>query len=127
MSEEEWAHKFMGKRPPVKVPPQRTMHTSFIGHHIANHLGVTLEMLRQPSRVKTLVYGRDITCYLARKYTRDSYAQIAKVLGWTNHTTGMHAFRKVDEDLQLSSEAERFFIDIRLSHEAYLEELRGNK
>ena len=47
------------------------------------------------SRKKELVYPRQITMYLMRKELNTSYPTIGSELGGRDHTTAMHAFKKI--------------------------------
>jgi chromosomal replication initiator protein len=40
--------------------------------------------------------ARQIFCYLAYRYTRFSMAQIGRFVGLSNHTTVLHAIRKIE-------------------------------
>lgn len=46
-----------------------------------------------------LVYWRDISSYLMRKHTGASYPKIGMKLGGRDHTTVMHACRKVEKNI----------------------------
>lgn len=45
-----------------------------------------------------LVFWRSVEAWLMRKYTRRSYPSIGKITGGRDHSTILHAIRKVDED-----------------------------
>lgn len=50
-----------------------------------------------PRRVKSIVRPRQLIMYLARKYTHLSYPEIGRLLGGKDHTTVIHAERKIQE------------------------------
>ncbi|WP_129657120.1 chromosomal replication initiator protein DnaA [Rothia halotolerans] len=61
----------------------------------ASYFEVTLEELRSKSRNRTLVTARQIAMYLLRELTDMSLPKIGQELGGRDHTTVMHADRKI--------------------------------
>jgi chromosomal replication initiator protein len=69
----------------------------------ARYFSVTQAALTGPSRRKSLVQARNIVVYLARRLTDLSYADIGRALGNRDHTTIMHADRRLAEALATDS------------------------
>jgi chromosomal replication initiator protein len=69
----------------------------------ARYFSVTQAALTGPSRRKSLVQARNIIVYLARQLTDLSYADIGRALGNRDHTTIMHADRRLAELLATDS------------------------
>jgi chromosomal replication initiator protein len=65
----------------------------------ARYFGVTQAALTGPSRRTSLVLARNIVVHLARRRTELSYAEIGRVLGGRDHTTIMHADRRLSKRL----------------------------
>ena len=63
----------------------------------ASYFGVTIEDIQGPSRTRALTTARQIAMYLVRELTDDSLPQIGKLFGGRDHTTVMHANRKIGE------------------------------
>ena len=61
----------------------------------AAYFEVSLEELRSKSRNRTLVTARQIAMYLLRELTDMSLPKIGQELGGRDHTTVMHAERKI--------------------------------
>jgi len=61
----------------------------------AHYFGVSLEELTGPSRSRALVAARQIAMYLCRELTDLSLPRIGQIFGGRDHTTVMHAERKV--------------------------------
>ena len=61
----------------------------------ASYFDVTLEDLRSKSRTRNLTNARQIAMYLLRELTDMSLPRIGQELGGRDHTTVMHAVRKV--------------------------------
>jgi chromosomal replication initiator protein len=63
----------------------------------ASYFGVSIEELCGPSRSRTLVTARQISMYLCRELTDLSLPKIGQAFGGRDHTTVMHADRKIRE------------------------------
>ncbi|HST72584.1 MAG TPA: chromosomal replication initiator protein DnaA [Kocuria rosea] len=61
----------------------------------AVYFDITLEELKSKSRTRTLVTARQIAMYLLRELTDMSLPKIGQELGGRDHTTVMHADRKI--------------------------------
>jgi chromosomal replication initiator protein len=61
----------------------------------AAHFGLTLEDLCGTSRARALVDARQIAMYLCRELTDMSLPKIGQTFGGRDHTTVMHADRKI--------------------------------
>ena len=61
----------------------------------AEYFGVTVEELTSQSRSRTLVNARQIAMYLCRELTDLSLPKIGQQFGGRDHTTVMHAERKI--------------------------------
>jgi chromosomal replication initiator protein len=65
----------------------------------ARYFNVTQAALTGSSRRTSLVYARNIIVHLARRLTSLSYAEIGRGLGGRDHTTAMHADRRLAAQL----------------------------
>ena len=63
----------------------------------AAYFKLTIEELNSKSRTRTLVTARQIAMYLCRELTDMSLPKIGQVLGGRDHTTVIHADRKIRE------------------------------
>ncbi len=71
--------------------------SSTIMAQTADYFGLTLEDLTGTSRSRVLVTARQIAMYLCREMTEMSLPKIGQAFGGRDHTTVMHANRKVRE------------------------------
>jgi chromosomal replication initiator protein len=62
---------------------------------VADYFTLTVEDLCSPSRSRQLVTARQIAMYLARELTDLSLPRIGKAFGGRDHTTVMHATKKI--------------------------------
>ena len=63
---------------------------------------VKIDDLIGKKRKKEIVHPRQIAMYLARELTDISFPKIGEEFGKRNHTTVMHAYEKVKEELEQS-------------------------
>jgi chromosomal replication initiator protein len=62
---------------------------------VARHFAVPTAELKSKSRRKTVADARGLAMYLARQLTGASYAQLGRYFGGRDHTTVLHACRKI--------------------------------
>lgn len=85
-----------------------------IQREIADYYDISIEDMRSKRRARCVARPRQIGMYIARRLLKISYPRIAKCFGKSDHTTIIHAFRKVDElrkvDLEIDNFISRFGI-----------------
>lgn len=67
---------------------------------VASFFDVDIKHITGKSRKKELVYPRQITMFLMRREINTSYPTIGRELGGRDHTTAMHAYNKVERQLE---------------------------
>ncbi|TCK27655.1 chromosomal replication initiator protein DnaA [Pseudonocardia endophytica] len=67
----------------------------------AEFFGVTLEDLSGPGKTKALAQARQIAMYLCRELTDLSLPRIGQTFGGRDHTTVMHADKKIRNEISL--------------------------
>lgn len=86
---------------------------------LARYFSVTQQQLRGHSRRRSIVHARGVAVYLARMLTDLSYAQIGQHLGKRDHTTTMHAYRKLQQLLATDSLTQECIDDLKRILTAY--------
>jgi len=78
---------------------------------VAEHFNVRLADLLGPKRHRTIARPRQMAMYLAKKLTARSLPEIGRRFGGRDHTTVMHAVKRVDDlkakDPQIAEDLER--------------------
>lgn len=64
---------------------------------ICQRFNIPLRQIESATRKANVVRPRQIAMYLVRQHTTHSYAEIGRRLGGRDHTTILHAFRKIGE------------------------------
>jgi len=84
---------------------------------VANHYQLKTSDIKSSKRLKTLVLPRQIAMYIGRKLTSASYPEIGAKFGGKDHSTIIHAIKKIEknmeEDLQLRSTVEKLINSIK--------------
>ncbi len=88
-------------------PGQRSRPPSItdVQEAVASHFGLTTEELVSASRVSRLAWPRQVAIHLARDLTGASLPTIGKAFGGRNHTTVLHACKRVSERLKNDQQA----------------------
>jgi chromosomal replication initiator protein len=77
---------------------------------ICHYYNVRMSDLLSPRRSRNIARPRQMAMYLSKNMTSRSYPEIGKQFGNRDHTTVMHAVRKIEElksqDSQISDDAE---------------------
>ena len=77
---------------------------------VSSHFNIKISDIKSPKRLKAVVLPRQIAMYLSRQLTSSSYPEIGERFGGKDHSTIIHAIRKIDklmeEDFQLRSTIE---------------------
>ena len=68
---------------------------------VGRHYNVAKADLLSPRRSRTVVVPRQIGMYLAKKLTSRSLPEIGRRFGGRDHSTVLHAVRKIDEQLRV--------------------------
>ncbi|KRN19397.1 dnaA protein [Pediococcus claussenii] len=86
---------------------------ALIQSKVADYFHVTVSDLKGKKRVKSIVTPRQIAMYLARDLTDNSLPQIGTEFGGKDHTTVIHAYEKVKDDLENDEDLQRQIGDLK--------------
>ena len=67
---------------------------------VAQHYNIKVSDLKSPKRLKAVVLPRQIAMFLARQLTSSSYPEIGERFGGKDHSTIIHAIRKIEKLLE---------------------------
>ncbi|MQM49215.1 chromosomal replication initiator protein DnaA [Segatella copri] len=70
---------------------------------VCHHYNVTVTAVNSKSRKRDYVVARQVTMYLAQKYTKMPASRIGKLVGNRNHSTVIHSCSKVEERLKIDA------------------------
>ncbi len=84
----------------IKSSPQGRIRIDDILRSVGKHYNVTRADLLSPRRARSIVRPRQVGMYLAKQLTSRSLPEIGRRFGGRDHTTVLHAVRKIEELLQ---------------------------
>lgn len=88
----------------ISDPEDTEITVALIMGQITDYFGVTLEQLCSADRSRVLVEARQIAMYLCRELTDLSLPKIGQAFGGRDHTTVMHANRKISSQMTMKRE-----------------------
>lgn len=68
----------------------------FIQKEVSSYFGLKIVNLKSNKKQKNITFPRQIAMFLARKYTGASYPEIGEKFGGKDHSTVIHAVRKIE-------------------------------
>jgi len=85
-------------QPPVHVS------TRLIAKAVARQVDISLQDIRSHSRARKVVLPRQLAIFLSRDLADDSYGQIARFFRFNNHSSAIHAYNRVRQQLTINPE-----------------------
>jgi len=79
--------------------PAKLITVDFIQRCVVEEFGISLQDLKTKRRNKQVVMPRQIAMYLSRELTELSLPEIGELFGGKDHTTVLHSYKKLKEDL----------------------------
>ncbi|ACD52856.1 chromosomal replication initiator protein DnaA [Clostridium botulinum] len=79
---------------------------------VANYFNLKIDDLKSQRRTRNVAYPRQIAMYLSRKLTDMSLPKIGEEFGGRDHTTVIHAYEKISENLKSDENLQHTVSDI---------------
>lgn len=79
---------------------QRQITIELIQEVVAEHFGLRVPDLKARKRTRSLAFPRQVAMYLCRELTDASLPRIGEAFGGRDHTTVIHAYERIQEDLK---------------------------
>jgi len=80
---------------------------------VASHFNLNIQEMLSPRRSRVLARPRQIAMYLAKKHTTNSLPDIGRKFSNRDHTTVIHAVKKIDELIKKDNEIRQNIIEIK--------------
>ena len=84
----------------ILVERSRELSIEDIIKKVSSHFNIKVTDLKSPKRLKAVVLPRQVAMYLARQLTSSSYPEIGERFGGKDHSTIIHAIRKVERMME---------------------------
>ena len=82
---------------------------------VAEFFSLSVNELKSKSRHKNVIVPRQVAMYLSRKLTTHSLPEIGAAFGGKDHTTILHAVKKVEEILPKDEQIRKIVETLRIS------------
>lgn len=80
---------------------------------VCQYFKISLAELNSKSRERKYSEPRQIAMYLMRKYTKKTLPEIAAAFGGKDHSTVIHAIRKIEKEIHISPTLKKYLEDIQ--------------
>lgn len=84
----------------VKDFPTQALGIESIQKEVAAFFGIKVQDLKSDKKVKNIAVARQIAMFLSRKYTDSSFPSIGEKFGGKDHSTVIHAVKKIEDRIQ---------------------------
>jgi len=91
----------------------KSLSVESIQNLVASHFNLNIQELLSPRRSRSLARPRQIAMYLAKQYTTNSLPDIGRKFSNRDHTTVIHAVKKIDELIKKDNEIKESIIEIK--------------
>jgi len=91
----------------------KSINVEFIQNLVASHFNLNIHELLSPRRSRILARPRQIAMYLAKQHTTNSLPDIGRKFSNRDHTTVIHAVKKIDELIKKDNEIKQSVIELR--------------
>ena len=91
----------------------RVINCDIIMDVVSRHFGLKIDDFKSKKRSRDIAFPRQIAMYLCRELTDMSLPQIGSEFGGRDHTTVMHAFSKISDNVDNDYEIRRTVEELR--------------
>ena len=81
---------------------KKQLSVQMIQEIVCNYFNLDQAVIQTRSRKRESVQARQITMYLAKKYTDCSFSHIGKIVGKKDHATVLHACKTIKDQMETS-------------------------
>ena len=92
---------------------KNTLNVETIQNVVATHFNLKLPEMLSPRRSRSLARPRQIAMYLAKQHTTNSLPDIGRKFSNRDHTTVIHAVKKVEDLIRKDNEVKQNVIEIK--------------
>ncbi len=83
-----------------------------IKRHVCKYFNVTPKDMDSSKRSKNIALPRQIAMYISRELTEESLPKIGEKFGGRDHTTVLHACKKISKEIMTNEEVNKFVDDL---------------
>ncbi len=91
----------------------KSINVEFIQNLVASHFNLNIQELLSPRRSRSLARPRQIAMYLAKQHTTNSLPDIGRKFSNRDHTTVIHAVKKIDELIRKDNDIKQSVAELK--------------
>tara|TARA_Y100000590_G_scaffold413836_1_gene510098 strand:- start:2337 stop:3725 length:1389 start_codon:yes stop_codon:yes gene_type:complete len=91
----------------------KSINVEYIQNLVASYFSLDLQEMLSPRRSRSLARPRQIAMYLAKQHTTNSLPDIGRKFSNRDHTTVIHAVKKIDELIKKDNEIRQSVMEIK--------------
>ena len=91
----------------------KSINVESIQNLVASHFNLNIQELLSPRRSRSLARPRQIAMFLAKQYTTNSLPDIGRKFSNRDHTTVIHAVKKIEELIKKDDEIRQSIVEIK--------------
>jgi len=91
----------------------KSINIELIQNLVASHFNLNIQELLSPRRSRSLARPRQIAMYLAKQHTTNSLPDIGRKFSNRDHTTVIHAVKKIDELIKKDNEIRQSVAELK--------------
>jgi len=91
----------------------KSINIEFIQNLVASHFNLNIQELLSPRRSRSLARPRQIAMYLAKQHTTNSLPDIGRKFSNRDHTTVIHAVKKIDELIKKDNDIRESVLELK--------------
>ena len=92
---------------------KKTINIEFIQKVVASYFNLNIDEMLSARRSRSLARPRQIAMYLSKILTTNSLPDIGRKFSNRDHTTVIHAVKKIDELIKKDNEIDRYIVEIK--------------
>ena len=77
----------------------------YIQEMVCKYFNISLKDLKSSQRSNDIAFPRQVGMYLCRTLTNESFPKIGEAFGKRDHTTVMHGYKKIEQDIKQNPES----------------------
>ena len=94
---------------------EKVISIDYIQEVVAKYFGIDIKDMKSSKKSNDIVFPRQIAMYLCRTVANASFPKIGDEFGKRDHTTVMHAFKKIDKEIKENSNTKLIVDNVKKS------------
>ncbi|HHL40477.1 MAG TPA: chromosomal replication initiator protein DnaA [Deltaproteobacteria bacterium] len=88
----------------IKEKKEKSLTIAEIQKAVSAFYNIKVSDIKSKRRHKTVAYPRQVAMYLSRRYGKFSFPEIGSAFGGKDHSTAIHAYKKIEKEIETNPE-----------------------